>query len=466
MEIISMSATMYVKNENVPVRHQPYTASMIFGRRLNKGTAIVVIGSAKNAHGDLWYMIDGKLWIHSDDLSHESSVCTNHSYNSNGFCSRCNAEFPLNITSMHADVYHARNISYVRERPYSSGNILRVISRDEIITVIGSARNSAGTIWYLLIDGAWINSNDFTQFIPVENIINVPMTAIIGTPLVLTGTVSPANATNKTIAWSIVDARGTGAFINNGILHTQFVGTVTVRATISNGAAHGDYTQLFNITVSSEPRYGITFDSDNKIFTSAHEGYTTQIAHTVTIYNSGDQPTGTLSISLIGTNASSFELNRTTISNIGINVNEHFAFFTVRPRTGLIVGTYTATVVVSGGNGISKSFNVSFTVTANTIQQTLPNVCNHTFNNNGYCSRASCSAEFPIILTSLNTIMYVINNNDPVRSRPYQENNNIVRRLSRGTAVTVIGSGRNSVGNLWYKLSCGNWIYSGNVSQR
>ena len=36
----------------------------------------------------------------------------------------------------------------------------------------------------------------------------------------------------------------------------------------------------------------------------------------------------------------------------------------VKPNTGLTAGTYEATVTVSGSNGISASFDVSFTVNA------------------------------------------------------------------------------------------------------
>ncbi|MCL2722608.1 MAG: InlB B-repeat-containing protein, partial [Treponema sp.] len=57
----------------------------------------------------------------------------------------------------------------------------------------------------------------------------------------------------------------------------------------------------------------------------------------------------------------------TSISSITVSGNNSF---TVVPNTGLAAGTYTATVTVSGGNGITASFNVSFTVNP-TIQRTI-----------------------------------------------------------------------------------------------
>jgi len=89
-------------------------------------------------------------------------------------------------------------------------------------------------------------------FAAVTNITDVPTTAVAGTPFMLSGTVVPSNAANKTIVWSVYSAGTTGASISgSSILNTTAVGTVTVRATILNGAAPGtNYTQNFTIAVS------------------------------------------------------------------------------------------------------------------------------------------------------------------------------------------------------------------------
>jgi hypothetical protein len=89
-------------------------------------------------------------------------------------------------------------------------------------------------------------------FIAVTNISGVPSAAAAGTPLALSGTVVPASATNKTIAWSVKNAGSTGAVISGGALTATGAGTVTVTATIANGlTASTPYTQDFTITVSS-----------------------------------------------------------------------------------------------------------------------------------------------------------------------------------------------------------------------
>ena len=105
----------------------------------------------------------------------------------------------------------------------------------------GSANSNAAT---LTVNAA---------FVPVTGITGVPVSATAGVPLTLSGTVTPANATNKTIVWSVFTAGSTGATITGGnILNTTAAGTVTVRATIVNGTAQGtNFTQDFQIVVSA-----------------------------------------------------------------------------------------------------------------------------------------------------------------------------------------------------------------------
>jgi len=85
----------------------------------------------------------------------------------------------------------------------------------------------------------------------VTNITGVPTTATAGTPLTLSGTVAPSNATNQSIVWSVQSAGTTGASITGGnTLNTTAAGTVTVTATIVNGAsATTNFTRNFEITV-------------------------------------------------------------------------------------------------------------------------------------------------------------------------------------------------------------------------
>ena len=119
------------------------------------------------------------------------------------------------------------------------------------------------------------DSEDYTKsfdiviadsFVEVTSITGVPTAGMAGTPLTLTGTVTPTEATNKTITWSVKTVGGTGATISGGnTLNTTAAGTVTVTARIVNGKAltgapaAADYTQDINITISAAPTAGLAF---------------------------------------------------------------------------------------------------------------------------------------------------------------------------------------------------------------
>jgi formylglycine-generating enzyme required for sulfatase activity len=113
----------------------------------------------------------------------------------------------------------------------------------------------------------------YAGFMPVSAITGVPTSGTVGSPLSLTGTVEPENATSKTIAWSVKDAGTTGAAIIDGnTLSATDSGIVTVTATIANGLAQGtaytqDYTISFGIvlpayTLVSVPAGTVNVDVD------------------------------------------------------------------------------------------------------------------------------------------------------------------------------------------------------------
>ena len=135
------------------------------------------------------------------------------------------------------------------------------------ITAIGSSSN-----YVLLSASSGVNTDNFvvigsngtmsatsTQltftaaapFVAVTDVTGVPTTATAGTPLTLSGTIEPSNATRQTIAWSIDDAGDTGAVIAGETFLAAAAGTAVVRATIVEGRGDGeDYTDTFTIAVS------------------------------------------------------------------------------------------------------------------------------------------------------------------------------------------------------------------------
>ena len=127
-----------------------------------------------------------------------------------------------------------------------AGNILSATAAGTV-TVRATIVNGAGPGLNVTKDFQITVTN---PFVPVTNITGVPTPAVIETPLTLTGTVAPGNATNKGITWTLVSAGTTGATLAGGVLTATDLGSVTVRATVANGSAVGTaYTKDFVIPV-------------------------------------------------------------------------------------------------------------------------------------------------------------------------------------------------------------------------
>ena len=90
----------------------------------------------------------------------------------------------------------------------------------------------------------------YGTFIPIADMTGVPSSAVARTPLALTGTASPTDATYRYMIWTVKDAGTTGATINGSILSTTGAGTVVVTVTVPKGTATGmDFTKDFTINV-------------------------------------------------------------------------------------------------------------------------------------------------------------------------------------------------------------------------
>ena len=106
--------------------------------------------------------------------------------------------------------------------------------------------------------------------------------------------------------------------------------------------------------------------TDSYTFAEAEEGYAAPAAKEVTVTNISSEESGALVIALEGSDAESFELDKTAITAIAAGAGDTFS---VKPKEALSAGTYTATVAVKAAYGNTMnpkavSFVVSFTVTA------------------------------------------------------------------------------------------------------
>jgi len=138
-----------------------------------------------------------------------------------------------------------------------------------------------------------------------------------------------------------------------GTYYVRFAETATVKASAAAAVVIPD---------GAAPTYSIAVDKSAIYpFVGAVEGYAALAPASVTVTNTGTAATGGLTVALTGADAGSFTLSKTALADIAPGGTDSF---TVVPVTGLAVGGYTATVTVSGGNSLSASFDVSFTVFA------------------------------------------------------------------------------------------------------
>ena len=179
-------------------------------------------------------------------------------------------------------------------------------------------------------------------FVPVTDITGVPAAATAGTPLTLIGTVVPADATNKTIAWSVQDAGDTGAAIADNILSTTAAGIVIVRATITNGLTEStNYTQDFSITVTTAPITTYT------VTASARSGGSISPNGPVDVTEGGTQ---TFTI----TSNPGYRISSVTVDGAPQGVITTYTFTNVAANH-TIDATFTGTNAGGGGGGGSPS---------------------------------------------------------------------------------------------------------------
>jgi hypothetical protein len=202
----------------------------------------------------------------------------------------------------------------------------------------------------------------------------------------LTASLSGANNGSFTLsatAVSSIAVGGTGTLTvvpNTGLAEGTYTATVTVS---------GGNSITASFTVTNDPVYGIGLNpSGPYTFPAAIAGYGVQTAKSVLITNTGNQATGALILALSGANTASYTLLTTAVSSIAVGGNDTF---TVVPKTGLSAGTYTATVTVNGGNGITANFSISFTVNA-IVNAAAPSISGQPAANTTYTQNTAATA--------------------------------------------------------------------------
>lgn len=97
-------------------------------------------------------------------------------------------------------------------------------------------------------------------------------------------------------------------------------------------------------------------------FNSATYGYTQPAAKALTIKSTGNSDAAISSVALSGTGKDAFTLNKTGGTTVKAGTTDSTTY-TIQPKAGLGVGSYTATVTVTYNNSAKATADVSFSVT-------------------------------------------------------------------------------------------------------
>lgn len=170
-----------------------------------------------------------------------------------------------------------------------------------------------------------------------------------GNTATLTATVEPDNATNKNVTWSS-DNEAVATVDNSGKITAVTAGEANITVKTEDGNHSADC----KVTVT-QSAYSISADTTALNFGSVYTGYTQPAAQTVTVKNTGNQ-----SLTLnqpVSTN--SFEVG--TLTKTVLAAGEA-ATFTVQPKAGLAVGTYSENITISDSGHVTLSIPATFTV--------------------------------------------------------------------------------------------------------
>ena len=167
-----------------------------------------------------------------------------------------------------------------------SWNIISHSEDGDHIGEVGALRLAKAMWWLLARIAGWDGGEGS---IPVTGITvtgeggATTITRDNGT-LALTATVTPANATNKSVTWSITNGTGQATINSSGVVTAVADGTVTARATANDGS--GIYGQLV-ITISGQviPVTGITVTGEGGATTITRDNGTLALTATVTPAN-------------------------------------------------------------------------------------------------------------------------------------------------------------------------------------
>ncbi|WP_159721886.1 leucine-rich repeat protein [Enterococcus sp. CSURQ0835] len=198
----------------------------------------------------------------------------------------------------------------------------------------------------------------------VTGIKNVPTTMTVGSTVMLSDQVTPTDATNKTVTWSLVDQPDGVTLTGNQLTATE-LGTIQLKATVKGGNANGsDFEQLFTLAVKPKRPDFYPVRAITDLPSQMTAGETLTLAGTVTPSNATNQD---LTWRLVGAPA-------------GVTLKEN-------QLTAKQAGAVNLQAVVKNGAARTQDFVQDFTVTVEPAA--VRHIVNFTTDGNGKLNGAT-----------------------------------------------------------------------------
>ena len=227
----------------------------------------------------------------------------------------------------------------------SNGNVLTAYSEGSII-VTAQVFHGMGNAKHFTQDFIINVEDEFKNFVKTEDIIMTsPTVWDIDEPLVLTGYVTPSNATHNFIQWSIQNDGNTKSKITNNELTAQRTGVVTICATVEKGVdGTSDITKEFQINIIPiEEKYTKVNNIVLNTPTTCKSGEMLQLSGTI-------QPNNA--------NAKEIQWRIVDAGTTGAYIQNHTNLYT-RTAGNIVIS---ATVYGGAGNSYSKTYYQEFNI--------------------------------------------------------------------------------------------------------
>ena len=415
--VSSYSATVEVINKSgAKIMSRPYSSNSTLYRTEALGKVFKVTSKTTNQEGNVWYKLSDGSWVFSENVKKHS-----HTY-SGGICtnSTCKYEYAYTVSSYSATVEVSnKSGAKIMSRPYSSSSTLRrTDALGKVLKVTGKTTNQEGNVWYKLSDGNWVFSGNVKTH---------------------SHTYSGGMCTNTTCKYEYpytVTAHSETRYVINKDGAKIWSRPYSVNSTHKRTEAYGKALTITAKTTNKDGNLWYKLSDGSWVF-SGNTGKRYSVKFNA---NGGSSAPGT-----------QYVLEGATLK-----------LSSTKPvRKGYTFSGWSSS---SAAKSVTHKPGTSYTFKSSTTLYAVWKACKHTYTG-GICS--GCGYEYPLTETACSGTYVVTNDNGaPVRNRPYSKNATTVRTEKYQKALTVKAYATNQEGNRWYKLSDGNWVYSGNVTER